>query len=138
MNRTRRPSRKKQEKKGSAKSAVYIVILIVALGLIAFFFLGEFNFRNSFNTVVNELDSGFQSQDEKLIKDCMEKLESLKNSNLDKKERLDPINDNLLKCYRHFSGNPGISHKERLVYLKKISEIAPNSLSKMDKKLLEN
>ena len=137
MNRPRRSSKKKQEKKDSAKSAVYIVILIVALGIIAFFFLGEFNFRNSFNTIVNELDSGFQNQDEKLISESMEKLESLKSSNLDNKERLEPINDNLLKCYRHFSSNPGISHKERIVYLKKINEIAPDTLSKMDKELLE-
>ena len=137
MSRSRRSTRKKPEKKNSSKSIVYIIILIAALAAIGFLFLGEFTFRNDFNSVVNELDDGFSNNDEKLVKECMLKLEDLKKANMDKQERLDPINENLLKCYRRLSLNPGISHKERLVYLKKIYAIAPDSLSELDRKLVE-
>lgn len=137
MNRPRKSSRKKPEKKNSAKSAIYIIILIIALGVIGFFFMGEFTFRNDFNTAVNELDSAFQNNDDKTIKECMVKLEDLKNNNLSKKERVEPINENLKKCYRHLSSMPSITHKERLEYLKKINELDPESLSPIDKKLIE-
>lgn len=137
MNRPRKSSKKQAKKKSSAKSAIYIIILVAALAVIGFYFLGEFGFRNDYNSAVKELDEGFQSGDEKTIKECMTKLETLKKSNLRKKERLDPINDHLVKCYRHISANPGLSHKERVEYLKKIYAIAPNSLSEMDKKFVE-
>ena len=99
--------------------------------------MGEFTFRNDFNSAVDELDSGFQNGDEKTIKECMAKLEALKAKNSSKKERLDPINDNLIKCYRHLSSNPGLSHKERMEYIKKIYEIDPSSVTELDRKLIE-
>lgn len=137
MSSPRKSSKQKPKKKNSGKSAVYIIILVAALAGIAWFFLGEFSFRNDYNAVVKELDESFTSGDEKTIKECLSKLESLKQKNLGNKERLDPINDHLVKCYRHLSSNPGISHKERVAYLKKIYEIAPDSLSKMDKQFVE-
>ena len=137
MSRSRRSTKKKKEKKGSAKSVVYILVLIAVLAVIGIFFMGEFTFRNSYNSIVNELDESFSNGDEKVIKECMAKLEELKKSNSSKKERLDPINEHLLKCYRHLSSNPGLSHKERMEYIKKIYEIDPSSVSEMDRKLLD-
>lgn len=137
MTRSRKSTKKKPDKKGSAKSIIYIIVLIAVLAVIGIFFLGEFTFRNDFNAVVNELDEGFSNGDEKVIKECASKLEKLKKENSQNGKRLYPILENLIKCYKHLSNNPGISHKERLVYLKKIYAIAPDSLSKLDRKLVE-
>lgn len=137
MARKQSSERKKKQKKNSGKSAVYIVLLIVALAVIAFFFMGEFTFRNDFNTIVNELDQGFSDGNKKVISKSAENLENLKKKNGGKKDRLDPINDNLLKCYRYLANDPSISHKERVGFLKKIHEISPDSLSPLDKKLVE-
>lgn len=137
MARKQSVDRKKKQKKNSGKSAVYIILLIVALAVIAFFFMGEFTFRNDFNSIVNELDQGFSDGNKPVITKCAENLETLKKKNIGKKDRLDPVNDNLLKCYRYLANDPSISHKERVGFLKKMYEISPDSLSPVDKKLVE-
>jgi hypothetical protein len=145
MSRAKRPSsrprqsdRQQKKKKGNpVKSAVYIGVLVIAVGYLGWFLFYEFGFRTDYNTVVAELDGAFQTADEAAIKSCTEKLEKLYKSNKSKPERATPIKDHLLKCYRHFSSNPGLSLKEQIAYFEKINELDPKALSDADKKLME-
>jgi hypothetical protein len=145
MSRAKRPSsrprqseKKQKKKKGNpVKSAVYIGILVIAVGYLGWFFFYEFGFRTEYNTIVTELDGAFEGADETAIKSCSEKLEKLYESNKSKAERVAPIKDHLLKCYLHFASNPGLSLKEQVVYLKKINELDPKALSDSQKKLMD-
>ena len=137
MSRSRRRRPQKKEKKNTAKSALYIGVLVIAVAALGWYFFYEYSFRTDYNTTINKLDESFQNFDSKEIKDCMNSLEKLKASNSGNKERTAPIDEHLLKCYRHFADRPELSHKEKLVYLKKINSIAPDTLSELEKKLLE-
>ncbi len=137
MNAKRRRLPVKKGEKKSSMSKVYIVFLLVAVVIIGWWFLREFNFRNQYNEVMSSLDRSFKNDDLKGIEGCMNTLERMQTENSSNPDRVKLINMNLVKCYRFFSMRYEAPLKVQVEYLRKIEKISPEELTNEDKKIME-
>ena len=145
MKQKRKPSRKraavrKPQAKSSTqkiKSALYLLILVIAVTFIAVHFISEVNFRNKMNDTTEQLNSALETQDKDRMMQLMNELEVLHKDHQENYEHDSVIKSNLMQCYRFFAGDYGASLQKQIEYLEKINAINPGALSEKEKELMK-